>query len=90
MYKSQLVDVQKRPDVPTAAQAYDKYDFYPIPAETNPPVGPNLLTHLLEHPEHAEVLPVLYRKFPKKLRAKLEACPRKGSAVGWALSLLRA
>lgn len=25
----------------------------------------------------------MYRRIPKKLRAKLEPCPVKGSAVGW-------
>lgn len=53
-----------------------------------PPVGPNLLMHLFEHPEDAEVLPVLFRKIPKKLRDKLQACPRKGSAVGWGVQFV--
>lgn len=26
---------------------------------------------------------MLYQRVPKKLRDKLQACPRKGSAVGW-------
>lgn len=88
MYQSQLVDIQRCPDVPSKAQAHNTYSFDPVPAETNPPVGPNLLTHLLEHPEDAEVLPVLFRKFPKKLRAKLSACPTKGSAVGWGIQVV--
>lgn len=88
MYPSQLVDVQNCPDVPNETQAFDNYTFDPLPAETNPPIGPNLLAHLLEHPGHAEVLPVLYRKSPKKLRAKLEACPQKGSAAGWGIEFV--
>ncbi|KAK2609443.1 hypothetical protein N8I77_002940 [Diaporthe amygdali] len=88
MYQSQLVDIQRCPDVPSESQAHNTYSFDPLPAETNPPIGPNLLTHLLEHPEDAEVLPVLYRKFPKKLRAKLQACPQKGSAVGWGVQFV--
>lgn len=88
MYQSQLVDIQKCPDIPTEVQAHNAYSFDPIPAETNPPIGPNLLAHLLEHPGDAEILPVLFRKFPKKLRAKLKACPRKGSAVGWGIQFV--
>lgn len=88
MYPSQLVDVQNFPDVPNDPQAFTDYTFDPLPAETNPPIGPRLLAHLLEHPEHAEVLPVLYRKFPKKLRAKLQACPRKGRAAGWGIEFV--
>lgn len=56
-----------------------------MPAEIMPPIGSNHLMHLFEHPEDADVLPVLYRKVPKKLIAKLEACPRKGSSAGWGL-----
>jgi hypothetical protein len=41
--------------------------------------------HLFEHPEDAEVIPVLHQKIPKKLRVRLEACPTKGSSVGWGL-----
>lgn len=82
------MDIKKCPDVPTEAQAYNSYSFDPLPAETNPPIGSNLLTHLLEHPEDAEDLPVLYHKFPKKLRAKLKVCPKKGSAVGWGIEFV--
>lgn len=44
--------------------------------------------HLFEHPEEAEVLPVLFRKVPKKMRGKLEPCPVKGSAVGWGVQFV--
>lgn len=64
------------------------YTYDPIPARTNPPVGPNLLTHLFEHPGDAEVLPVLYRKVPKKLHARLRAGPPVGSAVGWGIQFV--
>ena len=37
--------------------------------------------HLFQHPEHADVEPVMYRKIPKKLRDRLQACPVKGSTV---------
>lgn len=67
---------------------YGHYTYDPIPAKTNPPIGPNLLTHLFEHPIDAEIVLVLYRKIPKKLHAKLQACPQKGSAVGWGIQLV--
>lgn len=44
--------------------------------------------HLYEHPDHADVLPTLFKKIPKKLRTKLEACPRKGSSVGWGVQFV--
>lgn len=65
-----------------------EYNYEPMPAEVMPPIGSNLLMHLLENPEDAEVLPVLYRKIPKKIRDKLTACPVKGSSVGWGLQFV--
>lgn len=59
------------------------YIYNPLPAELNPPIGTNLLMHLYQNPEHADVEPVMYNKIPKKLRDKLQVCPVKGSAVGW-------
>lgn len=44
--------------------------------------------HLFEHPEDAEVLPVLFCKIPKRLRDKLEPCPVKGKAVGWGVQIV--
>lgn len=57
-----------------------------MPADLMPPIGPNLLVHLLENPTHAGVLPDLYKRIPKKLRAKLPPCPQKGTSVGWGLA----
>ena len=84
MFSSELVDVQARPSLPSGAGlAHYKYDS--TPAGVMPPIGSNLLMHLFEHPEDAEVIPVLYRKIPKKLHVRLEACPREGSSIGWGL-----
>ena len=65
-----------------------EYTFKPMPADMIPPIGSNHLMHLFEQPEDAEVVPALYRKIPKKLRARLKACPRKGSSVGWGLQFV--
>lgn len=82
MYKSQLVDIQTCPSIPPETEKHD-YTYDPLPAECSPPIGPNILMHLFEHPGHAECESVLYKKIPKKLREKLEACPVKKSALGW-------
>lgn len=85
MYRSQLVDVQRRQALPTDGNSYT---YEPMPADLVPPIGPNLLLHLFEHPEDAEPTSVLYRKIPKKLREKLKACPIQGSSIGWGLQLM--
>lgn len=80
------MDIHDNPSVPDREdkeQAKQNYIYDPLPAHSNPPIGPNLLMHMFQHPEHADAEPVLYRKFPKKLRARLEPCPVKGSAIGW-------
>ena len=83
---SDMASIQSKPALPTMAHR-DDYHYEPMPYETLPPVGPNVLMHFFEHPSHAEVVPVLYRRVPKKLRARLAACPRAGSAVGWGMEL---
>ncbi|QBZ55162.1 hypothetical protein PoMZ_00055 [Pyricularia oryzae] len=81
VYQSELVDIQQCPSMPP-----NLLDYLYEPAESNPPVGPNLLMHLFEHPDHAEVLPVLFRRIPKKL-SRLQACQRTGSSVGWGIQI---
>jgi hypothetical protein len=83
MFQSELVNIRLSPSVPDG-NARTEYDYEL--SETEPPVGPNLMMHLFENPDHAEVLPILYRRFPKKIRQRLEACPRKDSSTGWGLS----
>lgn len=86
MYRKEFVDIHDSPSVPdrdNEEEARQNYVYDPLPARSNPPIGPNLLMHLFQHPEHADVQPVLYGKIPRKLRDRLEPCPVKGSAVGW-------
>ena len=82
MFLSEIVNVQQCPSLPES-QARIDYDFEQC--DTEPPIGPNLLSHLFENPDHAEVLPVLFNRIPKKLRNRLCACPKKGSSVGWGI-----
>ncbi|KAK0716169.1 hypothetical protein B0H67DRAFT_470937, partial [Lasiosphaeris hirsuta] len=82
-----ITNIQSKPALPEAAALRDDYHYEPMPCDTLPPVGPNVLMHFFEHPGHAEVVPVLYRRIPKKLRARLVVCPRAGSAVGWGMQL---
>ena len=84
MYRSQLVDVQSCPSVPLAT-ASTEYVYDLMLADTMLLIGSSYLMHLFEHPEDAEVTPAMYRKVPKKLRRRLEACPMKGSSVGWGI-----
>lgn len=80
------MDIHRSPSVPDREDNEEErhnYIYDPRPAKHNPPVGSNLLMHYFEHPEHADVGVDIYDKIPKKLRTRLEACPIKGSSVGW-------
>lgn len=66
--------------MPSIESRHD-YDFeFP---DTNPPIGRNLAMHLLENPDHAPVLPILFRRIPVKRRQRLQPCPVKGVSQGW-------
>ncbi|KAI1288638.1 hypothetical protein F5Y03DRAFT_86849, partial [Xylaria venustula] len=78
VFRNEFVDVRACSSMPTPDNEYT-YD----PADAIPPIGLNMLMHLFENPEHADVTLFLYNRFPKKLRAQLEACPMKGSSIGW-------
>ncbi len=86
MYRNDLVDVRASPSMPPKDHA--EYVYETTSAGTIPPVGPSMLMHLLEHPDHAEVVPVLYKRIPKKLYTKLEACPLRGSSMGWGMQFV--
>ena len=53
-----------------------------------PPIGPNILVHFFENPDHASVLPDLFRRIPKKLREKLIPCQQKGAVIGWGMQFV--
>ncbi|KAH7240532.1 hypothetical protein MRS44_012931 [Fusarium solani] len=84
-FLSELVNIQQCPSLP-GRQDRAEYDFEQV--DLDPPIGPNLLSHLFENPDHAEVLPVLFNRIPKKMRKRLSACPRKGSSTGWGISFV--
>lgn len=87
MYRSQLVDISKKDDIPPESKK-DEYEYHPMPADLIPPVGPNLLMHLFEHPEDADDTRVLLSRMPKRLRTKLEVCQARGSSIGWGIQLV--
>ncbi|KAI0183816.1 hypothetical protein EV127DRAFT_254931 [Xylaria flabelliformis] len=85
VFRNKLVDVRACPSLPTAS---NDYTYDPMPPDVIPPIGPNLLMHLFENPDHADVTLFLYKRFPKKMRAQLEACPTKGSSIGWGVEFV--
>ncbi|KAL6406771.1 hypothetical protein AUP68_09576 [Ilyonectria robusta] len=68
------------------AQAQAEYEYEP--SDTDPPIGTNMLLHLFENPDHADVLPILFRRFPKKKLRRLQACSQKGYSVGWGVQFV--
>ncbi|RYC54366.1 hypothetical protein CHU98_g11840 [Xylaria longipes] len=85
VFRNKLVDVRVCPSMPTAS---NDYTYDPMPPDAIPPIGPNLLMHLFENPDHADITLFLYHRFPKKLKAQIEACPTKGSSIGWGVEFV--
>ncbi|KAK4202780.1 hypothetical protein QBC40DRAFT_195301 [Triangularia verruculosa] len=85
LYSTQdLVDICHSPSLPRDT---DPYVYSPQPPEHIPPIGANHLMHLFSHPSHAEPLPILLRRVPKKVDNPLKACPVRGVGFGWGLHL---
>jgi hypothetical protein len=83
MYRSGLADIVACPSIPP--DPHMEYTYESVPAGAMPPLGHNMMMHLFEHPDHADIIPLLYRRVPKRLRARLDACPVKGSSLGWGI-----
>ena len=84
MLRSGLAQVQKLDDIPPPHT--QEYEYEPV--SWSPPIGPQLLLHLMEHPQEAEADQVLFKWVPKKLREKLEPCAVKGHCHGWGIQFI--
>ncbi|KAH7009811.1 hypothetical protein EDB80DRAFT_572198 [Ilyonectria destructans] len=85
IFRNELVNICSSASMPgTQAQAEYEYE----PCDTDPPIGTNMLLHLFENPDHADVLPILFRRFPKKKLRRLQACSQKGYSVGWGVQFV--
>lgn len=84
MYKSELVDIKRRDELPPPTEK--DYRYTPAPAETVPPVGNNYMMHVFQNPDCAEDEPLCLSRFPKKLKEKL-LC-RGGIKPGWGLQFI--
>jgi hypothetical protein len=87
MYQNDLTDIQAVPSIPPESLQAE-YSYNPMPADIIPPIGPNLLLHFYDHPDHLGVLPTVFKKIPKKLRTRLAPCPIKGCTVGWGIQIV--
>ncbi|KAK1985895.1 hypothetical protein LZ30DRAFT_335677 [Colletotrichum cereale] len=67
MFRNRLVNISQFPFLPIGVE------FDHEPADTEPPIGANLMMHLFENPDHADIFPVLFKRIPRKTRARLEA-----------------
>jgi len=93
MYRNNLADIRHCPSIPPPEKRGTEYGYDPDGQSQQdlgvmPPIGPNHLAHLFEHPEHADVLPAIWRRIPRKLKSELKACPTRGSSLGWGLHLV--
>ncbi|KAI9695940.1 MAG: hypothetical protein M1820_008352 [Bogoriella megaspora] len=87
VYRNELADIHKVDSLPSETLRED-YTYQPMPANHIPPIGPNLMKHLCDHPEDASNIDTCFRKVPRKLKSKLVACPIQGSSSGWGIQFV--
>ncbi|KAF7527533.1 hypothetical protein G7054_g10433 [Neopestalotiopsis clavispora] len=87
VHRMELADIRDHSALPPGEMS-SQYNYDPMPADLMPPIGSNLLAHLMENPTHAGCLPDLYKRIPKKLQDRLSPCPQKGSSLGWGLGFV--
>jgi hypothetical protein len=83
-YRSELVDVRKKDDLPSPGDK--EYRYLPAPPELIPPIGSHYLVHVLQYPECAEEESLCMSRFPKKLKEQLRC--RGGMKPGWGLQIV--
>jgi hypothetical protein len=88
LYRDDFVDVRIVPSIPPTWVGGVEYSYNLSSSDVIPPIGPNLLLHFFEHPDHASVRPSLFSKIPKKKRSKLVPCPVNGSSAGWGILIV--
>ncbi len=76
------MDIRKFPDMPPKDR---KEEYVYQPCDVMPPVGENLIAHLLYHPDEANEVGITCLRAPKKGRQKLTVCPQEGTSLGWGL-----
>ncbi|KAH6847511.1 hypothetical protein B0I37DRAFT_146495 [Chaetomium sp. MPI-CAGE-AT-0009] len=95
LYRNHLTDIRLVPSLPPPEKIGTEYAFdnttttdpHQPHTGTLPPIGPNHLAHLFEHPDQADVVPTIWNRVPRKLRAELAVCPTRGTELGWGLQL---
>jgi hypothetical protein len=87
LYDRLLVDIHEIDAIPPESEKHE-YDYSPMPADTIPPIGPNLLMHFFLHPDHAAMKPILLSNIPKRKKDRLEPCPIAGSSMGWGIDVI--
>ncbi|UQC73902.1 uncharacterized protein CLUP02_00549 [Colletotrichum lupini] len=82
LFRTQLVNISRSSFLSIGP------DFDHETADTEPPIGVNLMMHLVENPDHADIFPVLFKRIPRKMRERLQPCPVKGSSDGWGMQFV--
>ncbi|KAK3726152.1 hypothetical protein LTR37_000300 [Vermiconidia calcicola] len=76
-HRNRFADIRKCPDLPSSGSTCD-YEF--DRSDLLPPVGPNYLVHLFQHPDEYDGETIAYHSIPKKLS-------RLQGGIGWGIQL---
>ncbi|KAM0716030.1 hypothetical protein Q7P37_008544 [Cladosporium fusiforme] len=84
LYCNDLAEVKEYDCIPPETQE-DQYVYKPMPAKSKIPVGPYVMKHLFDHPDHAYSRPIYFPKIPRKLNHRLSVRAAAGYNEGWGL-----
>lgn len=80
-----MVDVTESPSIPCHP---DRIDYSFEEQDSSPPLGSSILMHFFEHPDHADVLPVLFNMIPKRINEHINPGGARGIPIGWGLRFI--
>jgi hypothetical protein len=89
LHEEDLVDIRNKRSIPPEDRVKcGEYGYTPVPMDTIPPVGRNLLMHHFHKPHKPnDQRRVCLQRFPKKLQGKLALSVSDETARGWGIYL---
>jgi hypothetical protein len=90
LHEDDLVDTKKLDEVPPPTKSCEYLHGLPNPPEHVPPLGPNLLMHMLKHHEKLKnrTRKCCLKKMPRKLTNRLTLINDDDDTVGWGLQFI--
>ncbi|KUJ13162.1 uncharacterized protein LY89DRAFT_753673 [Mollisia scopiformis] len=88
LFGNDLIDIKKLDEVPPPTKDLEYRHGPPNPPKIIPPLGPEFLKHMFQHPELAGSNRHCLNKIPRRLRDRLVVVDRDYPPLGWGLQFV--